>query len=390
MTLKAFKFQSKTKFLFGVDSIRMLGPEVRSLGIQKVFIATDPGIVKAGLVEPVATSLEGAEVKCVVYEGIEPNPTDLTLLQGGDAMRRSGADAIVGLGGGSPMDASKGIAVMAANHGEVLDYCQGTDPWPVPPKPIIAVPTTAGTGSEVSAAAMVNVTSHKMKMAFFGPSILPDLAIADPALTLGLPPRLTALTGIDALCHAMEAYVCARANPISDAIAERSIEMIAGNLRQAFANGGNTEARGAMLLASAMAIMAASNAGGLGIIHSLAQTLGGYYDLPHGLTIAVCFTAGLSYNVISMPEKHARMAQLLGVRTDSLAPREAGQAVVSAVEQLLHDLDITDDLSSLGVDPVDLPRLSQICMLDGSTPVNPRTIDEKGFETLYANMLNGN
>jgi alcohol dehydrogenase len=181
----------------------------------------------------------------------------------------------------------------------------------------------------------------------------------------------------------VEAYVCRRATPISDAIAERAIELVANNLRQAYANGGHVEARDNMLLASAMAIIAASNAGGLGIIHSLAQTLGGFYDLPHGLTIAVCFPYGLAYNAIAMPEKHAKMAQLLGANTAGVSTVAAAKSVVGAVRELLADLDIRDDLRSLGVQKEDFPKLAKICMLDGSTPVNPRTIDAKGFESLY-------
>lgn len=381
-----FKFQAQTKILFGSGVAGQLGSEVQALACSKVLIVTDRGIVRAGLLDKVTPSLRDAGVEFAVFDEVEPNPTDLTLVQGAQCLRDERAQAVVGLGGGSPLDAAKGIAVLATNEGEVESYIHGADPWPIPPLPILALPTTAGTGAEVSPAAMVNLPQKKIKAALFGPSILPRVALVDPLLTLGLPPRLTALTGLDALCHAVEAYTCAKANPISDAIAERAITLVANSLRQAYANGGNVQARSDMLLASTMAIMAAANAGGLGIIHSLAQTIGGYYNLPHGLTIAVCYPAGLAYNVIAMPDKYARISQLLGTDISGMTTVEAGKSVVAAHRDLIADLDVRDDLRSLGVQPQDFSRLAELAMLDGSTPVNPRTIDAAGFEALYRQL----
>jgi alcohol dehydrogenase class IV len=378
-----FKFQAKTKVLFGSEIVGQVGTEVAALNVEKVVVVTDKGIVGAGLLDNVIRPLEAANIGVTVFDEIEPNPTGVTIMRGAQAVKDVHAQAVIGLGGGSPMDAAKSIAVMAVNDGTVEQYCSGTDPWQVNPLPIVAIPTTAGTGAEVSSAAMVNLPDQGIKAAMFGPSILPRVALVDPLLTLGLPPRLTALTGIDALCHAVEAYTCARANPISDAIAERAIELVANNLRQAYANGSNVEARGNMLLASTMAILAAINAGGLGIVHSLAQTIGGYYNLPHGLTIAVCYPVGLEYNAIAMPEKYAWVSELMGTDTSGMTLIEAAKSVVIAHQDLIADLDITDTLQSIGVKREDFPRLAELAMLDGSTPVNPRTITAKGFERLY-------
>jgi alcohol dehydrogenase class IV len=379
-----FKFQASTKLLFGVDTISQLGQEVQSLGGQKGLIVTDKGIVRAGILEKVTKPLAEAAIEVAVFDEIEPNPTDAAIVAGAQRLKAESADVVIGLGGGSPLDAAKAIAVMAANDGPVTDYCgTGADPWPNPPRPILAVPTTAGTGAEVSAAAMINIPALGRKMDMFGPSILPKVAIADPTLTLGLPPGLTAHTGIDALSHAVEAYVCARANPISDAIAERAITLVAENIRQAYANGRDLAARGNMLLASAIAVIAAANAGGLGVIHSLAQTLGGFYDLPHGLTIAVCFPYGLAYNLLAVPDKYATVARLLDVNTAGMSTIEAAKAVVPAMQALLADLEITDDLQTLGVRRADIPKLAEKAMLDGCTPTNPRPIDIAGFVKLY-------
>lgn len=381
-----FEFQALTKILFGPGVAEQLGSEIQAISTQKALIVTDRGIIEAGLLEKVTRSLTERGVEYAVYDEVEPNPTDVTLTRGAQCLRDENAAVVIGLGGGSPVDAAKGIAVMATNEGGVEQYCQGTDPWPVPPLPILAIPTTAGTGAEVSSAAMINLPKKGIKAALFGPSILPKVALADPLLTLGLPPRLTALTGIDALCHAVEAYTCARANPISDAIAERAISLVAGSLRQAYANGQNLQARSDMLLASTMAILAAINSGGLGIVHSLAQTIGGFYNLAHGLTIAVCYPVGLEYNAIAMPEKYARISQLMGTDISGMTTMEAARSVVTAHRDLIADLDITDDLHSMGVQPTDFPRLAELAMLDGSTPVNPRTIDAKGLELLYRKL----
>jgi 1,3-propanediol dehydrogenase len=384
-----FKFQAATKFVFGVDAINQLGQEVQALGGQKTLIVTDKGIVKAGIVEQVTRPLAEANIEVAVFDGIEPNPTDTAIVAGAQQLKAEAADIVIGLGGGSPLDAAKAIAVMATNDGQVTDYCGvGADPWPNPPRPILAIPTTAGTGAEVSSAAMINIPAQGRKMDMFGPSILPKVAIADPTLTLGLPPHLTAQTGIDALSHAVEAYVCARANPISDAIAERAITLVAENIRQAYANGRDLEARGNMLLASAMAVIAAANAGGLGVIHSLAQTLGGFYNLPHGLTIAICFPYGLAYNGLAVPDKYATVARLLGVNTEGMSTFEAAKAVVPAMQALLVDLDITDDLQMLGVKRADIPQLAEKAMLDGCTPPNPRPLDPASFVQLYEKTLN--
>ena len=300
------------------------------LGAKRALIVTDKGITGAGLLESVFARSLTPLIEFIVFDDVEPNPTDKTIDRGAEAARMGRADAVIAIGGGSPIDAAKGIAVMAVNEGSVEPFCgAGVDPWPVQPLPVIAIPTTAGTGAEVSSAAMINMPHLGRKMDIFGPSILPRVAILDPMLTLSLPPHLTAWTGVDALSHAVEAYVCNRANPISDAIAERSIQLVAENLRQAYPDGGDVEARGNMLIASAMAVIAAANAGGLGVIHSLAQTLGGFYNLPHGLTIAVCFNEGLTYNAPAVPEKYARFAALMGVDTSDISTDEAVHAGIT-------------------------------------------------------------
>ncbi len=381
-----FNFASKTTVVFGPDTVQGLGKEAASLGAAKVLLVTDKGIVQAGLLEKVRQPLAEAGITVAVFDEVQPNPTTLTVSEGAQAARDHQADLIVGLGGGSSMDAAKAIAIMSVNEGPLEDYCEVFDAWPNPPPPVICLPTTAGTGAEVSLAAMINLPGKNVKRALFGASIQPAVAIVDPSLTLGLPSRLTALTGIDALSHAVEAYIAKDANPISDALAEKAIKLVADNLREAYAHSDNLEARTHMLLASTIAVIACSSAG-LGIVHSLAQTLGGYYDVPHGLSIAVCFPIGIGYNVPVALEKCGQVSRMLGTHTNGMSNDAAAQSVVDALRKLTTDLDVQDDLQSLGVREADLPRLAEICMEDGCTPTNPRPIDTGAFEALYRSAL---
>lgn len=387
--IKTFKFQVPTKFIAGPGSLESLGAEVSALGAESVLVVTDQGIVKAGLLAEVLAPLAAAGIETAVYDHVAPNPTDQTALDGAAAAKAVGAQAIVALGGGSPIDAAKAMAVMATNKGPFVSYCgAGADPWPNSPLPIIALPTTAGTGAEVSGAAMINLPQEGRKVDIFGRSILPKVAIADANLTLSLPPHLTAWTGIDALSHAVEAYLCIGANPLSDAIAEGAIKLVAQNIRRVYEDGMDVEARHEMLVASAMAVIAASGAAGLGVIHSLAQTLGGFYDLPHGLTIAVCFADGLAYNLPVAPEKCANISRMLGTDTTGMTPEEAAQSVVPAIEQLNAELNVTDTFESMKVQTSDVPQLAEYAMLDGCTPTNPRPLTVDDFVTLFSGGFN--
>lgn len=381
-----FSFDSKTTVVFGQDTVLELGMQAAKLRAQKALVVTDVGIVRAGLLEKVNRSLTAAGLKIAVFDEVEPNPKDKMILEGAHAARDFQADLIVGLGGGSPMDAAKAIAILSTNDGPIESYVEILDAWPNTPLPVICVPTTAGTGAEVSRAAMINLSDPKLKRALYGASIQPAVAVVDPLLTLGLPLRLTAHTGVDALSHAFEAYIATLANPISDALAEKAIRLTADNLRAAYTHGDNLEARSNMLLASTLAVIACSSAG-LGIVHSLAQTLGGYYDVPHGLSIAVCFPYGIGYNVSAEPKKCAHVSRMLGTNTSGMSDEAAANSVVDALRTLLSDLDIHDDLRSLGFREADLPELAEICVQDGSTPTNPRPIDADGFAALYRSAL---
>lgn len=383
--MRAFSFQAGTKIIYDVDAVEQLPLELAALEMEKAFVVTDQGIVQAGLLDKVTRSLASAGVGFRVFDQIEPNPRDATILKGSQAMREAQADVVIGLGGGSAMDAAKAIAVMAVNDGPLDRYCGcGPDPWPVVPCPVIAIPTTAGTGSEVSSAALINLVAESRKADTYGPSMQPVTAILDPRLTVSLPPHLTAWTGMDALSHALESYVGPYANPITDALAEKAIELVADSLRRAFANGQDLEARGNMLLASTMAIMAYA---GLGVVHSMAHTLGGFYDAPHGLSIAICMPAGVRYNLPVAPERYAKVSRLLGTATEGMSAEAAAESVVPALRGLLKDLGITQSLSTLGLREEDIPELAGLAVRDCSTPTNPRPLDKQAFTRLFQEAL---
>lgn len=381
-----FRFKQRTEIVFGEDALSALPEELIKRDIRKLLLVCDSGIEEAGVLVQVTNVLKRTETEYHIFNAIEANPTDNIIIKGADICRSQKCDGVLAVGGGSPIDAAKAIAMLAVNDGSLKTYCgAGADPWEKNPLFIIAIPTTAGTGAEVSGAAMINLVDEQRKVDIFGRSITPQIAIIDPVLTIGLPSHLTATTGLDALSHAMEAYVARFANPVTDMFAVKSIELVAENIRKAYVDGTNLEARAGMLLASSLAVLACS--AGLGCIHSVAQTIGGYYNLPHGLTISVCLPSCCEFNLFAAPKKYAHIARIFGANTSGMNEIDAARMVVPILRELLLDLKITDTLSTLGVKKEDLDALAHNCMLDGSTPGNPRLLSEEAFKTLISKML---
>lgn len=381
-----FSFNQKTQVLFGTNALAELPGELKRRNIDKLLLVSDPGIEKAGILGKVTATLRAAGADHHVYTEIEVNPSDTTMTRGAEVCKATGCDGVLGVGGGSPIDSAKVIAMLATNAEPLEHYIgKGADAWENAPLPILAIPTAAGTGAEVSGASMINLIEERRKVDIFGLSITPDTAICDPVLTVGLPPHLTATTGVDALTHAIESYVCNAANPVSDMFTVRAIELIANNIKPAFADGTNIEARSAMLLASSLAIIGYA---GLGCVHSVAQTIGGYYNLPHGLSVSVCLPTCSAFNISTVPEKYAHIARIFGVDTSAMTLSEAAGSAITAFRRLLTDLEVTDTLASLGVKTADVDTLAKRCMLDGSTPPNPRPLTEENFRELILKLLN--
>ncbi|HEX9289755.1 MAG TPA: iron-containing alcohol dehydrogenase, partial [Anaeromyxobacteraceae bacterium] len=303
---QVFGFFIPNVSLMGVGSSKEAGPQAKSLGATKALIVTDKVLNQLGVAAKIKGQLEEAGVKAVIFDGAEPNPTDTNVHDGLKVFQESKCDAIVSLGGGSAHDCAKGIGMVATNGGNIRNY-EGINKTTKPMPPFVAINTTAGTASEMTRFCIITNTTTHVKMAIVDWRCTPNVAINDPVLMVGKPPALTAATGMDALTHAIEAYVSIAATPITDACAIKAIELIAEYLRPAVANGENLDARDKMAYAEFLAGMAFNNAS-LGYVHSMAHQLGGFYNLPHGVCNAILLPAVSEFNAIACPKRFADIA----------------------------------------------------------------------------------
>jgi len=316
--------------------------------------------------------------KISIFDDVEPNPKDTTVEKGLGLFKEKNCDSILGLGGGSPMDTAKAIAAMSTNPGKINEYC-GVGKLKNPAAPLLLIPTTAGTGSEVSRGAVITDSSRNYKMLILSWFLAPKVAILDPKLTVSLPPRTTAWTGVDALTHAMEAYVSTFANPITDVFALDAIRLISANLRKAVKNGKNLDARSNMLLGSLLAGVAMTNAL-LGNVHALAHPVGGHFDTPHGLTCAVLLPVVMEFNLEAIPKKFANIAEAMGKEVKDLSEKEAARKAIEAVRELCVDLEVPENLSELGVNKEAIPQMVKDAVI---LPSNPRETTKEDLAKLY-------
>jgi alcohol dehydrogenase len=357
--------------LMGVGSSKEAGPQAKALGATKALIVTDKVLNQLGVAARIKGQLEEAGVKAVVFDGAEPNPTDTNVADGLEAYVKSGCDAIVSLGGGSAHDCAKGIGMVATNGGDIRKY-EGINKSTKPMPPFVAINTTAGTASEMTRFCIITNTSTHVKMAIVDWRCTPNVAINDPVLMVGKPPALTAATGMDALTHAVEAYVSIAATPITDACAIKAIELIAEYLRPAVANGANLEARDKMAYAEFLAGMAFNNAS-LGYVHAMAHQLGGLYNLPHGVCNAILLPAVCEFNLIAAAKRLGDVAVALGENIDGLPPVDAAAKGIAAIRKLSKAIGIPAGLKELGVKEGDLPTMAENAKKDACQLTNPRT-----------------
>jgi len=375
-------FNLPTRFEYGPGVGERAGELVAGLGAKRVLVVTDKGVVGAGVLDTIRKSFEVSGLKVEVYDEIVPNPRDTSVTEGARILKSAACDGVVGLGGGSSMDAAKAIRAMAYAPGRINDY-EGFFKFGGlrPPIPLVEIPTTSGTGSEADAWAVITDTHRCYKMGMGDPALAPDVALVDPKLTLDLPPLVTAGTGMDALCHALEVYVARGATPVTDALAIYAVELAARHLGPAVADGHDLEARAGMSLASMIAGMAMSNCD-CGIIHSMAESVGSLYDVPHGLAIGAFLPIGAEYNLASRPAKFARLAEALGRDVRGKHGLEAAREVIAALRGLRRNLGVPTP-RELGLNPGDFEKLATFSVQNMSTPGNPRAIDETGFVALF-------
>ncbi|MER2106648.1 MAG: iron-containing alcohol dehydrogenase [Solibacillus sp.] len=364
------QFIMPTSNLFGSGAIQEVGGRLKDLNVKKALIVTDEGLHKLGLSENIASIIKEAGVDVAIFPKAEPNPTDKNIEDGIAAYNAENCDAIVSLGGGSAHDAAKGIGLIASNGGRIHDY-EGVDQSKNPLVPLIAINTTAGTASEMTRFTIITDLARKVKMAIVDKHVTPLVSINDPQLMVGLPPALTAATGVDALTHAIEAFVSTNATPITDACAEKVLQLIPEYLPRAYANGSDIEAREQMVYAQFLAGMAFNNAS-LGYVHAIAHQLGGFYNLPHGVCNAILLPHVCRFNLTARTERFAKIAELLGANVEGLSKRDAAEKAIEFIESLSKDLNIPGGFRELGAKDEDIETLAKNAMLDVCAATNPR------------------
>jgi len=358
--MKTFSFTGAKKIVFGRGSFAALAGHLAEHKVSRPLIVLDRNLAETGLREKAAGLLDAAGIEPVVYDKTEPEPPLELADEGTKIALRKKCDGVVGIGGGSAMDLAKAIAVLAANRGKAEDYL-GLNRVPGPGLPKIMVPTTAGTGSEVTFTSVFIRKKLKKKEGMNSPHLYPELALLDPELTLTLPPHPTAATGIDALCHAIESYTSLNASPLSELISLEAIGLISDNLRTAVHDGANCEAREAMLLGSLYAGMGLANAG-VTAVHSLSYPLGGKYGISHGLANTVMLPRVMAFNLPGALEKFVDIAEAMGESVDDMPSREAAWLAVEAVEALIEDCGVMTTLEELKIPEGDFPELAKTAM----------------------------
>ncbi|MCI5148467.1 MAG: molybdopterin-guanine dinucleotide biosynthesis protein B [Candidatus Electrothrix sp. MAN1_4] len=358
--MQSFTVTQPTRLQFGAGAVRELGSTVKNFNGSKVLLVVDPGLVKAGLLERFTAPLEQEKISFVVYDEIDPEP-GLKLADKGCAIaQEAGCDCVVGAGGGSAMDVAKAIAILLTNGGKAVDYL-GLGLIKKPGVPKIMVPTSAGTGAEVTFTAVFINEETGSKGGMNGDPLYPDAAILDPELTLTLPAKVTAYTGIDALTHALESYTSTQSHVISEMYSLEAIDLIARNLPAACANGTNLEARSAMLMGSLLGGKALATAG-VGLVHAMAYPMGGMFGVPHGLANAVLLPYVVQYNLPGNYEKFALLAEVLGQNTEGLSRRDAASLCVEALYDLNADVGIPATLKDLDIPFDKIPEMAEIAL----------------------------
>lgn len=380
MTLTTYSFALPTRIEFGPGISRNAAKEAKALGATKVLLVADKGVLNAGLTIGIEEELKKEGLPYAIFDRIVPNPRDLDCAAGCEFAREQGIDVIIAVGGGSSMDTAKAIGVLLTHGGKIQDWC-GFQLLKQEITPLIAVPTTAGTGSEVTPFAVITDSDLHVKLNVFDPKAAPKVALVDPEMLLNLPSKIMASCGIDAMTHAVEAYTCNVASPHTDAYALYAIDIIAKNLVKAV-KAPDLESCTGMMLGSTIAGIAFGFAD-VGAVHCMAEALGGRYDTPHGVANAVFLPTVIEFNAPADYRKHADVARYLGVDTRDMSDEQAAMAAAKALEKLCRDVDIPKFSELPDVDPADFEALAVAAEKNVSTPSNVREIKAADFLQLF-------
>ncbi|MBI4551304.1 MAG: iron-containing alcohol dehydrogenase [Candidatus Latescibacteria bacterium] len=379
-----YRINIPASLFIGAGAVERVSPQAARLGMKRVLIVSDPAMVQSGRPGQVVDLLNAAGLEAVVYGHVQPDPTDQNVHEGLHMLREHRCDGLVAIGGGSSIDAAKGIAVMATNTGDLPDY-MGYDKIPRAGLPLIAIPTTAGTGSEVTKVAIITDTQRDVKMMMLDPHLLPTAALVDYTLTFTMPKPLTAHVGVDTLTHAIEAYVSRKANPMTDVIALSAVRLVGQHLRAAWEQPDNAPAREGMMLAATQGGMAFSNSS-VCLVHGMSRPIGALFHLPHGLSNAVLLPAVTRFSLSGAPERYAKVARTLGVAGETESVAAAGRKLIDALERLNADLGIPR-LSACNI-PHDrfeaaLENMTADAFASGSPQNNPRVPTPEEMMALY-------
>ena len=380
-----FMFDIGPTIMFGEGISKNVGEIAKGMEAEKVYLLYDKGVKDAGIVDGIAEVLRTADMEITEFDGVEPNPSDTTVEAAADIGRAAGVDVLIAVGGGSAMDTAKGVNLLLTNPSPINAY-EGFDAKKNPTKPLILIPTTSGTASEVTAVCVLTNEKEVRKFIIGGQHVPATIALVDPELTYGLPPAITASTGMDALTHAIESYISTMNSIPAQAVTLKATELIYKNIVMAYKDGNNKEARANMLLGSLMAGIGFGNTS-LGIVHAFAHPFSAHCHLPHGLANAIALPLGIEYNAVAVPEMIKECGVAMGLEVKELSVVEASKVVVQALKDLCKELNIPT-LSEAGVTEDKLPVLAKAIMEEEvSLATNPRELTEEAALNILKNMF---
>lgn len=373
------------EFIFGAGAIQLVGRYLHNFGAHKALLVTDPGLVHFGWAGKVLDILGGEGIAAAVFSDISPNPRDNEVMAGADVYREEHCEVIVAIGGGSPMDCAKGIGIVCTNKQHILEM-EGIDQVGVPGPPLVCIPTTAGTSADVSQFAIINSSEEKRKIAIISKTMVPDVALIDPMTTVTMPPYLTACTGMDALVHAVEAYVSTANSPLLDLHALEAIRLVCTTLPKVLAAPDDLSLRNAMTLASLQAGLAFSNAS-LGAVHAMAHSLGGLLDLPHGECNALLLQHVVNYNFPEASSRYLKIGEAMGLQLQGLSAKDSQRSIFKKIDDLKKQVGITSTLGQQGATLADIPALAEKALRDPCMATNPRSPTRRDIEVVYEEAL---
>ncbi|WP_028574214.1 alcohol dehydrogenase-like regulatory protein ErcA [Desulfonatronovibrio hydrogenovorans] len=373
------------EFIYGPGARSLAGNFIARLGVNKVMVVSDPGVQKAGWVDGILASLSKAQVSYIYFDEVSPNPRDYQVMLGAEIYRREHCEAIVAVGGGSPMDLAKGVGIVVSNNRHVLDF-EGIDQVEIPSPPLVCIPTTAGSSADVSQFAIINDSKRKIKIAIVSKAVVPDMALIDPETTLSMDPELTAATAMDALTHAVEAYVSRAAFSITDTHALQAISLVRKNILKSVKAPGNPEYRDKLMLGSLHAGLAFSNAI-LGAVHALAHSLGGLMDFPHGMCNALLLSHVVRFNFDSSADRYVDIARAMGIQTSGLKKEHIRDSLCDEIVDLHFQAGLTRPLGEMGLKKEFIPELARNALNDPCMLTNPKTMSESDVQKILLSSI---